>query len=627
MRHTSHSAREKASRQWTKGSVAAAVLAAALTAAPIAGAATAGAAPAAGAQASNAIQMGGITYEGKPVPLPSKPTVRNGIVMVPARAVFEALGCMVRWNGKEQSFSVAAPSGEELTFYIGKSKVAGNRHTGLLLNSEYIPYLQNHLAWMPLEAVGYFESFQISWTGGQSAAISKAVPAPAYRVVVRSAEEDTSKLNDLSASLDGALQSQTSLTAVPTKDYDNLITLMIAAGDLSDLMQLYHSYRFHDDLLSSVAVDLSGWLDAYPALRAWVKQNPEAARQTGSAVYGIPIPNDPHLAPFPALRADWLNKLGLKQPTTMDELYQVLHEFVYSDPDGNGKNDTVGMTGHTDGDGLGDFAWAEQAFTGSPARFAIVDGKVVDTAVTEGETSALQWLARAYADGLIDREFALLTADQAHDRLAAGKTGLGALTIRDAATLTLDTQRRNPNRFDQWAPLASLRANAQSAAVAPWNVKDVGMYIISKQTDSGKIKQLLAWLEQRITGAGSASAAALGSDAAAADLNQATFGSPKLLPETVRSEAAFAHGLKEDYQRAVDAWSQVTYQGKWLANADALFSRGTYAELNGKLVQMKIKVVMGAASLEEWRTYVTSLKASTEYRAMMDDLQKLADSE
>ncbi|MFC2821143.1 MAG: extracellular solute-binding protein [Sphaerochaeta sp.] len=42
------------------------------------------------------------------------------------------------------------------------------------------------------------------------------------------------------------------------------------------------------------------------------------------------------------VRKDWLDKLGLSAPTTLDQLYDVLYAFTYNDPDGNGKNDTYG---------------------------------------------------------------------------------------------------------------------------------------------------------------------------------------------------------------------------------------------------------------------------------------------
>ena len=41
----------------------------------------------------------------------------------------------------------------------------------------------------------------------------------------------------------------------------------------------------------------------------------------------------------------WLDKLGLKMPTTTEELKTVLRAFVNNDPNGNGKKDELGITG------------------------------------------------------------------------------------------------------------------------------------------------------------------------------------------------------------------------------------------------------------------------------------------
>lgn len=44
------------------------------------------------------------------------------------------------------------------------------------------------------------------------------------------------------------------------------------------------------------------------------------------------------------IRQDWLDTLGLSMPTSMDELYDVLYAFTFSDPDQNGEDDTYGIT-------------------------------------------------------------------------------------------------------------------------------------------------------------------------------------------------------------------------------------------------------------------------------------------
>ena len=44
------------------------------------------------------------------------------------------------------------------------------------------------------------------------------------------------------------------------------------------------------------------------------------------------------------MRIDWLENLGMDVPTNWDEFVAVLEAFTFGDPDGNGENDTIGMT-------------------------------------------------------------------------------------------------------------------------------------------------------------------------------------------------------------------------------------------------------------------------------------------
>ena len=53
----------------------------------------------------------------------------------------------------------------------------------------------------------------------------------------------------------------------------------------------------------------------------------------------------------PWINQDWLDKLGLEKPTTLDELYDVLVAFRDKDPNGNGKKDEIPLIGRITGAG------------------------------------------------------------------------------------------------------------------------------------------------------------------------------------------------------------------------------------------------------------------------------------
>lgn len=58
----------------------------------------------------------------------------------------------------------------------------------------------------------------------------------------------------------------------------------------------------------------------------------------------------------------WLDKLGLSAPTTTEEYYQTLKAFLEKDPNGNGKQDEIGIVGSKDGWGQQPFPFLMNAF-------------------------------------------------------------------------------------------------------------------------------------------------------------------------------------------------------------------------------------------------------------------------
>ena len=114
---------------------------------------------------------------------------------------------------------------------------------------------------------------------------------------------------------------------------------------------------------------------------------------------------------FTIINTEWLTKLGLKMPTTMDELHDVLVAFRDDDPNGNGKKDeiplsfifdnwTAGMTTFFAGFGLTDYNDPQ----GVAYHRGLVDGKVVYNGIRDEYKNAIAYLSKWYQEGLIDVE-------------------------------------------------------------------------------------------------------------------------------------------------------------------------------------------------------------------------------
>lgn len=119
-------------------------------------------------------------------------------------------------------------------------------------------------------------------------------------------------------------------------------------------------------------------------------------------VYGIPR-NRPQIDLGIKMRKDWLDKLNLPIPTTIDEYAADLKKIVDSDVDGNGKKDTIGIIGHgfllADGDDT-----YSGAFGGLDPVYD-KDGGMIKNQLTPNYTEMVNWFRKLYADGILAKEF------------------------------------------------------------------------------------------------------------------------------------------------------------------------------------------------------------------------------
>ena len=91
-------------------------------------------------------------------------------------------------------------------------------------------------------------------------------------------------------------------------------------------------------------VDLSEYIwdsEKYPNL-SQMNENVADTLTVDGKLIAIPRTRDIGRYGF-SYRQDWADKLGLDEPQTIDDVYEMLYAFTYEDPDGNGVDDTYGM--------------------------------------------------------------------------------------------------------------------------------------------------------------------------------------------------------------------------------------------------------------------------------------------
>jgi putative aldouronate transport system substrate-binding protein len=132
-------------------------------------------------------------------------------------------------------------------------------------------------------------------------------------------------------------------------------------------------------------------------------------------------------ASFLWLRKDWLDRLGLQVPSTTAELYDVIRAFTLQDPDGNGKQDTVGLSLSNSflNMGLAEAIGIFNAFDSYPKIWIQGKaGKLVYGSVQPEVKPALAFLNKLFREGLMETDFAAKDTGRAGELVASGKVGV-----------------------------------------------------------------------------------------------------------------------------------------------------------------------------------------------------------
>lgn len=204
-----------------------------------------------------------------------------------------------------------------------------------------------------------------------------------------------------------------------------------------------------NDYMDKYAVNYKKALDKYPDLKKF------ATLDDGTYPAFFQLDPDPLRTSYNGLiiRKDWLDKLGLKPPTTVDEWHTVLKAFKEKDPNGNGKPDEIpySIAKAPSGTALGGVGSGMSEFT---AAWGILDGFYKDPASGKLLYGPMQpqykdflgTMASWYKEGLIDSEFASTDAKGLTTKLQNEQVGTtyGSLGSIIGNTTTV-ARTKNPN--------------------------------------------------------------------------------------------------------------------------------------------------------------------------------------
>lgn len=193
--------------------------------------------------------------------------------------------------------------------------------------------------------------------------------------------------------------------------YNDKKAMLLASGEKIDFIYELDPVHVRQDVRQGLIAEIP-----YDTIKEYAptvfaelnKECPDAwifSRVDGSN-YGIPNMNYNNEYPYIGIwRKDWLENVGIdKVPETLDEMYEALYRFTYNDPDGNGQQDTYGMSDDISHRNL--FTNIFGAFGVSPINWmADQSGEPVYGGFLPGTRDALELLANWYKAGIIHPDF------------------------------------------------------------------------------------------------------------------------------------------------------------------------------------------------------------------------------
>lgn len=217
----------------------------------------------------------------------------------------------------------------------------------------------------------------------------------------------------------------------PINSYEESLNLTMADGNYPDIIQfpLLTGAAYINAIESDVLLPLDGLLPDYENLVNYVDPASYMALKAsaGGTLYGIArntiVRQDGWL-----IRKDWCDRLGITLPEdgllTLDEFYNILYAFTYDDPDGNGVQDTWGITESAGGLLLPFAAYAFGCRGWQAHEGAYSYMNEIYCQEHDAYKNALAFTARLWADGVIDPTWPTSVGNAFRDRFYTGAAGM-----------------------------------------------------------------------------------------------------------------------------------------------------------------------------------------------------------
>ena len=273
-----------------------------------------------------------------------------------------------------------------------------------------------------------------------------------------------------------------------SEQYAQKVNIAITSNDIPDVMQVNSSQlkmMYDNEQIMDITDVMSENLAPYT--EEVLNSDGGIALQAatfGGRLYASPKIGSPLLtAKVLWVRTDWLEKLGMEPPKTVEDMRNLAEAFTTQDPDGNGADDTYGLAVYKDlyGSGYADLTGFFNAYNAYPSCWIEKDGGVVWGGVQPEVKEALTALNEMYNAGQLDPEFGVKDSNKVNEDVSAGRFGMMFGDFWNMAWIN-DAKINDPTF--EWIPVAIPALNAGTPAKAQLSASTTDFYVISAECEN-----------------------------------------------------------------------------------------------------------------------------------------------
>lgn len=283
----------------------------------------------------------------------------------------------------------------------------------------------------------------------------------------------------------------------PADTYEEKLNASFATGSLPQVTYLKNQatfIMFKDAIRDGQFWEIGPYLSEFPnlsKLKDQVLKNTEVDGKLYSLYIGRPLARQGVI-----YRKDWADKLGIKEPTTTEELFEMMRAFTEDDPDGNNIDDTYGLTDRNDLI-YGAFKTVSSYF-GTPNNWGIQDGQLLPEFMFQEYIDTMDYMKRIHSAGYMNQDFVQTSKTDQVNLFVNGTAGVYIGSMQDVNNLNNDLTKLHP---DAVLDVASLIAGP-SGKYGIWSIPGYNNVVLFPK-DANKteddLRKVLAFFDKMMT--------------------------------------------------------------------------------------------------------------------------------